>query len=190
MRAVTPGRISFVTRKELAAVVAECAARGERAEASIRESRAGIEVARRKQEAAIARQETAIARQEAATARLNEIQGDLAERNKRLDEIQGDLAERNKRLDDTLVEMRAARVKAEAEREDEKIWREESLRRQEKMFQDFLHRADAAIVEGRKRTEEIVAEIRDQREDLRAMKDAILKLIDRLPPPPPHLRSA
>jgi hypothetical protein len=101
---VTPGRISVVTRKELAAVVAECAARGERAEASIRESRAGIEVARRKQEAAIARQE-------AATARLDEIQGDLAERNKRLDEIQGDLAERTKRLDDTLVEMKAARAK-------------------------------------------------------------------------------
>ena len=156
--------------------MAECAARSERAEASIRESRAGIEVARRKQEAAIARQETAIARQEAATARL--------------DEIQGDLAERNKRLDDTLVDLKAARVKAEAEREDERIWREEYLRRQEKMFQDFLHRADEAIVEGRKRTEEIVAEIRDQREDLRAMKEAILQLIDRLPPPPPHLRSA
>jgi len=49
-RAVTPGRIRFVTGKELSAVLAECAARTEIA-------RAGIDEARRRQEEATARQE-------------------------------------------------------------------------------------------------------------------------------------
>ena len=118
-------------------------------------------------------------RQEAAIARFEKAQADAEERNKRHDAL---LA----KTDSLIEEMRADRAQAEAEREDEKReredetrWREEFLRRQEKMVQDFLNRAD-----------EVIIEIREQREDLRAMKEAILKLIDRLPPPPPHLRSA
>ena len=92
--------------------------------------------------------------------------------------------------DAMLGEMRADRVREAADRDDEKVWREEYLRRQEKMFQDFLARSDAAVVEGREDTEKILVSIADQRDDIRAMKEAILKLIDRFPPPPPHLRSA
>ncbi len=100
-----------------------------------------------------------------------------------------------------LEEMRAQTAGMEAERrqfreamdvyrEEERVWRRESLRRQEKMFQEFFGRAEALIVEGTLNTEKILARIDDQRDDIRAMKDALLKLIDRLPPPPPHLRSA
>lgn len=175
-RTVTPGRISLVTRKELSAVVAECAARTERAAA--------------RTEAAAALQQEARARQEAATARFEEIQSDAAERNKLMDAI---LAKQDAMLEEMRADRARAdadRARANAEREDEKVWREESIRRQEKMFQDFLTRADAAVVEGRKNTEKILAIIADQSEDIRAMKDAILRLIDRFPPPPPHLRSA
>lgn len=211
-RASSPGTILSVTRKELSAVVAECAARSERAEASIRESRAGIEVARRKQEEAtakqkdaIAKQEDAIARQEAATAKLNEIQAEQAERDKRQ-------AERDKRQEEMLAEMRSANAEMKAERErmareaeanleatkaewatqreEDRIWRQEYLRRQEKMFQDFFKRAEELVAQGTINTEKILVAIRDQQEDIRAMKDAIFKLIDRFPPPPPHLRSA
>lgn len=58
------------------------------------------------------------------------------------------------------------------------------------MFQDFGLRLDEFRRERRKLTEEIVALLREEQEDWRIMKEAILKLIDRLPPPPPHLRSA
>ncbi len=161
-----------MNRKELSEVVAECAARTERAQA-------GIEEARQRQEAAAASQEESTARQEAATARWEATQADAAERNGKLDGVL-------ERADALIAEMRADRAQAEADRlqrqtewEEEKAWREDYLRRLEKMVQEFLNRADDVIVE-----------IREQREDLRAMKEAILKLLDRFPPPPPSLRSA
>ncbi|HEX2265475.1 MAG TPA: hypothetical protein VHH14_04260 [Solirubrobacterales bacterium] len=190
-----------MNRKELSAVIAETTARIERAaalqhesvmkaeagrakhEEAIEAARARQEEAQAKQEETRAKQEEAVARQEAATARLEEIQAGAAERNTKLD---GTLA----KLDDLIEKVEAGRVRREADYEDEKIWREEYLRRQEKMFQDFLLRADAAMAEARENTEKILARIDDQRDDLRAMREAILKLIDRFPPPPPHLRSA
>jgi hypothetical protein len=179
-----------VNRKELSEVVAEAAARTERAAALQREAMARAEAARAKQEEAIARQEAAsvkqeeaIARQEAVTARIEEAGDRAADRNKKLDALLAN-------LDELLKEMREDRARVQAEREDEKVWREEYLRRQEKMFQDFFARADAAVAEGRANTEKILARIDDQRDDTRAMQEAIMKLIDRLPPPPPHLRSA
>lgn len=128
-------------------------------------------------------QREALARQEAATARFEEIQSDAAERNRKLD----GLLEKQDRLlekyDVSIAEMKA-------EREDEKVWREEFLRRQEKMFQDYLRRADETLAQTKQQTVEIISELRDQRDERQALKEAILKLIDRLPPPPPHLRSA
>lgn len=158
---------------ECAAITQQAAARTEAAAASQRESMARGEAVRVKHEEAVARQEAAVARQEAAAAKL-----------------ESSWVKVNTNLDGMLDEIRADRAKAEAEREDEKTWRREYLRRQEKMFQDFFARADAAVAEGRENTEKILAVIRDQQEDLKAMREAILKLIDRLPPPPPHLRSA
>jgi len=133
-------------------------------------------------------------RQEAATARWEATQADAAERNKMLD---GLLTKQDKliaKADTQLKEMRAERVQAEArfksEREDERIWRREAIRRQEKMFQHYLQRADQTLAEMQQQTADIKAELRDQHDERRAFREAILKLIDRLPPPPPHLRSA
>jgi enoyl reductase-like protein len=158
-----------VNRKELSAVVAECAARTERAAALADEARA--------------KQEAAIARQEAATARLNEIQAGWVERDKKQDAM---LAE----MKSTTAEMKSITAEMRAKAEEDRVWRQEALRCQEKMFQDYLHRADQTLAETKRQTVEIIAELRDQRDERRALKEAILKLIDRLPPPPPHLRSA
>jgi len=151
-----------VNRKELSEVVAAAAAKTEAAAA--------------RTEAAAALQQEARARQEAATARWEATQVDLAERNKRLDSM--------------LERMDADRARREAEWEDEKIWRQEFLRRQEKMFQYYLNRADQTLAEMKKQTAEIKAELGSQREERRAILDTLFRLLDRLPPPPPDLRSA
>jgi hypothetical protein len=158
-----------VNRRELSEAVAEAAARTEAAAALTREAAA-------RTEAAAALQQEARARQEVATAKLEEIQVKAAER--------------NDKLDDLLVKTDALLGEIRADREDEKIWREEFLRRQEKMFQDYLRRADETLAQTKQQTVEIIAELRDHRDERRAFKEALLKLIDRLPPPPPHLRSA
>lgn len=75
-------------------------------------------------------------------------------------------------------------------RREELLWEHESLCRQEKMFQDFCLRLDEFRCERRKQTQEIVDLLQEQREDWRVMTEAVLRLVDRLPPPPPHLRSA
>jgi chromosome segregation ATPase len=180
---VTLGRIRFMTRKELSAVVTECAARTERAHSLIAESvargekaRADIEVSRAGIEASRAGIEAARKQQEAAIVRFEK---GLAE-----------AKERNRKLDALLEEMRSDRARAEVEREDEKRWREEFLRRQEEMFQHYLKRADETLAQTKQQTAEIISELQDQRDERRALKEAILKLIDRLPPPPPSLRSA
>jgi hypothetical protein len=125
-RAVTPGRISSVTGKELSAVLAECAARTEIA-------RAGIDEARKRQEAAAARQE--------------ELTVMLKER-----------------------------------------WAEADARWQEERV--VMHRE----AERRSReTKAIIAELKEHRDERRALIEAIFRVIDRLdrqqPPPPPDLRS-
>jgi hypothetical protein len=135
----------------LSEVVAEAAARTERAasrtetaRASIELSRASIEISRAGIEAARKRQEEAVARQEATTARAEE----------------------------SLIEMRATR-----ERRDEE-------------FQGHVRRMEAMIAEDRQWTKKIFAELDDQRDERRALIEALLEMIDRLPPSPPHLRSA
>lgn len=54
------------------------------------------------------------------------------------------------------------------------------------MFQDFIRRSDENQEWGKK----VFAELADQRDERRALIEALLQAIDRLPPPPPHLRSA
>jgi hypothetical protein len=154
-RTVTPGRISVVTRKELSAVVAECAARSERAQASIEESirrveasRAEIEANRAHHEKALKtvgiKQEEAVARQEAATAKAEE-----------------------------------QRVQADARWQEERVWMREFGERQEKELQ-----------ESARKTDEIIAELREGRDERRALLEALFRMMDRLPPPPPNLQSA
>ena len=121
-RAVTPGRIRFVTGKELSAVLAECAARTEIA-------RAGIDEARR-------RQEEATAKQEELTVMLKERWAEADAR-----------------------------------------WEEERVVMQERALE----------------TKAIIAELKEHRDERRALIEAIFGVIDRLdrqqPPPPPDLRS-
>jgi hypothetical protein len=153
----------------LSAVIAECAEVTQRAAARTEAARAGVEVARRRQEEATARQEAMTARWEA---------------------IQVDAAERNKKLDTMIEEMRADRKRKEVEWEEEKAWRQEFLRRQEKMFQQYLQRADQTLAEFKREGAEMRSEIADQRDERKAFRETLLRLLDRLPPPPPDLRSA
>jgi hypothetical protein len=125
-----------VNRKELSEVVAEAAARTERAAAMQRE---------------------AIARQEMATAKLEEIE--------------------------TRREGEGGWMRQASERQ------EKMSERQEKMLQDYIRRTDEMIAEGRLRTEQIIGELKDQQDERRALIEALLRLTDRLPPPP-HLRLA
>jgi DNA-directed RNA polymerase beta' subunit len=158
-----------VNRKELSAVIAECAEVTQRAAARTEAARAGVEVARK-------RQEEATARQEAATARWQATQADAAERSRKLDAM--------------VDEVRADRKRREVEWEEEKAWRQEFLRRQEKMFQHHLQRADRTLAEFKQETVEIKKELADQRDERKAFREALMVILDRLPPPPPDLRSA
>jgi hypothetical protein len=139
-------------------VVAECAARSERAmalieesvartekaRASIETSRASIETSRAGIEAARKRQEEAVARQEAAVERHEK----------------------------GIEEFRAARKKTE------------------EIFHDFMSRTDKMLAEDKQWAKRVFAELDDQRDERRALIEALFQAIDRLPPPPPHPRSA
>jgi hypothetical protein len=70
-------------------------------------------------------------------------------------------------------------AKADARWQKEQVAMREYSERQEKMLQ-----------EGARKTDEIIAELRDARDERRAMLEALLRVMDRLPPPPPNLRSA
>jgi len=136
-RMVTPGRIASVTRKELSAVVAECAARSERAHSLMVESVARAEAARADMEASRSQNEKAI---------------------------------------------EAARVRHEAIMEEinqlRPVWEKERV--------EFRRHFE----ESRRKTDEILAELKDGRDERRALLEAIFRVMDRLPPPPPNLRSA
>lgn len=44
--------------------------------------------------------------------------------------------------------------------------------------------------ESRRETDQILAELKEGRDERRAMLEALFEVMDRLPPPPPNLRSA
>lgn len=197
-RALRPGTIPHVNQKELSEVIAEAAAKTEAAAA--------------RTEAAVAGAQEARVRQEAATARWEATQADAAERNKMLDgllakqdvtiaemkamtvEMRADRKRSEERDEahraEVQAQLEAYKAESEARREEDRSWRQEALRRQDKMFHDYLQRADRTLAEMKQQTADIKAELRDQHDERRAFREAILKLIDRLPPPPPHLRSA
>jgi hypothetical protein len=55
-------------------------------------------------------------------------------------------------------------------------------RRGERVVQDLVRGNAAFSAEQKKRTDEIVAEMRDARQESRAHREAILAMLDRLPP--------
>lgn len=137
-----------MNRKELSEVVAEAAARTERAAAMERE---------------------AVAEQRKATAEQREA-----------------VAEQRK----AVAEQRRQWAESTARWEKEQIARRKADERQERMLQGYIRRTDEMIVEGREATKQMVADLQDQRDERRALMEALFMLMDRLPPPPPHLRSA
>lgn len=66
-------------------------------------------------------------------------------------------------------------AEADARWKEERVWMREFGERQE---------------ESARKTDEILAELRDGRDERRAMLEALFRVIDRLPPSPPNLRSA
>ena len=44
--------------------------------------------------------------------------------------------------------------------------------------------------ESKRKTDQILVELKEGRDERRAMLEALFKVMDRLPPPPPNLRSA
>jgi hypothetical protein len=98
-----------------------------------------------------------------------------------------------KRQEEAIARQGVATAKLEeleARREAEGDWMRKAGERQEKMLQDQIRRTDEIVAESRARTEQIMGELKDQRDERRALLEALLRLADRLPPPPPHLRSA
>lgn len=164
--ALSPATIPPVNRKELSAVTAECAARSERAAVVQQEAMARTEAARAGIEVAREKQEEAVARHEASTAKLEEQRA----------EMDRDWKERTKREEKAAEEFRT--------------WMRESGERQEKALQDQVRRTDEMIAEGRAWMKKVTAELKDQQDERRALMEALFQMIDRLPPPPPHLRSA
>jgi hypothetical protein len=126
-----------VNRKELSAVVAECAEVTQRAAARTEAARAGIEVARERQEEAAAEGRRAAAETRALTG---------------------------------ILEKRWA--KADARWEKEQIAMREAAARSERMLQ------------------QVTVELREGRDERRALLEALFRVMDRLPPSPPDLRSA
>lgn len=73
--------------------------------------------------------------------------------------------------------------KAQGATDDLKVFIRDTSRRSEKVIQAMLQGNDAFNAEQSRRTDEIVAELRESRAESRAHREALLALIDRLPPP-------
>jgi hypothetical protein len=140
----------------------ECAVRSERAAIMQQEAMARAEVARARQEAAVAEQQEAVAEQQKAVARQEAITANLEKQ----------------------------WAEAKVRREKEEITIRESRERREKLHQEHVDRIEAMMAENKEWTKRIFAELDDQRDERRALIEALFQAIDRLPPPPPHLRSA
>jgi hypothetical protein len=53
----------------------------------------------------------------------------------------------------------------------------------EKLFQELYRRSDETMAEQRRKTDTILAQLKDVREESKAQTQALLAVIDRLPPP-------
>ena len=83
--------------------------------------------------------------------------------------------------------MPAALGAQDAREDDLKTFIREINARSEKRFQEWCRRNDEISAEQRARTEVLIAEMKEAREEsrqeFRAFREALLALIDRLPPP-------
>jgi hypothetical protein len=126
----------------------------------------------------VARGEAAIARQEAATAELRAISARMGGRLERAEEDRGDIkalvqetrASNRALIQETRVSNREMIAEMRADRE-----------RQEKK----LETQDKKLGTQDKKLDVILAELREGRDERRAMIERLMRMIDRLPPPRP-----
>jgi septal ring factor EnvC (AmiA/AmiB activator) len=88
-------------------------------------------------------------------------------------------------------------IEAATKKQEEAIARQEAVRAEVEKLQPVWERERAEFreerLESKRKTDQILAELRDGRDERRALLEAIFRVIDRLderPPPPPTLRSA
>jgi hypothetical protein len=115
-----------------------------------------------------------------------ELSAVLAECAARTEIARAGVEEARKRQEEATARQELATAQLE---ETEVRWRQ-MAERQEKMLQDHIRRTNEMIDEGRAWMKMVTAEFNDQRDERRALMEALFRLMDRLPPPPPHLRSA
>ena len=88
--------------------------------------------------------------------------------------------------EDAVARQEAATARAEKAFLEARAARERS----DKEFQDHIRRMEKMMAENAQWTKRIFAELDDQRDERRAMIEALLRWTDRFPPQPPDLRSA
>jgi hypothetical protein len=95
------------------------------------------------------------------------------DRHERLFEQHERLFERHEQLFD----------KGKDDRDDLKVFIREMNMKAEKRFQDSSRRSDEFMADMSEKTKAILLELKESREESRAQREALLALIDRLPPP-------
>ena len=131
--------------------------------------------------ASVARQEAAIARQEAAQIGIQEArrrqEEAIAKQDAAAARIEAVSARMSERLD-----------QREDEGEDLKTFIRNMNLRSDKIVQEYARRTDEFLARQDKRDAELAVELRaardEEREERRAVREALLALMDRLPPPP------
>lgn len=124
----------------------------------------------------------ATARTERARADIEVSRAGIEAARKRQEEAVAQQKAAIARQEAAIARQEAATAKLEeleVRREADGDWMREAMERHEELLQRQL-----------RGTDEIIAELRDQRDERRALIEALLRMTDRLPPPPPHLKSA
>jgi seryl-tRNA synthetase len=98
-----------------------------------------------------------------------------------------------KELSEAVAEA-AARTERAAALQQEARARQEAatakLQEAEARLEDHIRRMEEMIAEDKRWTKRIFAELDDQRDERRALIEALFRMIDQLPPPPPQPASA
>ncbi|HEX8688898.1 MAG TPA: hypothetical protein VF729_01505 [Solirubrobacterales bacterium] len=85
--------------------------------------------------------------------------------------------------EEVMERVTAALDRHEAQADDLKIFIRDQNRRSEKVVQHLLRRSEAFNAEQSRRTDAIVARLEEVTKEQKAQREALLRVIDRLPPP-------
>jgi hypothetical protein len=119
---------------------------------------------------------------------------ELMELNRRELELNRAAAERNTQAFGRLMEafdrhekeferMPVALNAQDARADDLRTFIREMNLKSEKLFQELYRRSDETMAEQRRKTDTILAQLKDVREESKAQTQALLAVLDRLPPP-------